>query len=225
MKLNRGALLLLLIIGCASCTPFGTTDQETLSVTKTPRIVFPTGQSAPAATATAAVADPAHVVQKTITSISTPLVSGQFQSYIGLVIPPLPEGLILEGSTMIPGVDDHGLDLIKMDENSWTLWFTKISGSTEKVLDVLAVPELEKDEIILTNYCQLNGSDDAEIIAIGQLDQAAYTARFITNEKIRLAWRANGLAGMFEPIQTVKGIECSAEGGFDPQGVIQKYNR
>jgi hypothetical protein len=200
-------------------------------VTKAPSIVHTTVQIIPSTTATeirpaittVAVAIPTSAVQKTSGLISTPFVSEQFQSYIGLVIPPLPEGLMVEGSTMI--LNDRVLNLIKMDENSWMLWFTKLNGSTEKVLDVLVVPELKKDEVILTNYCQLNGNDDPEIIAIGQLDQVSYTARFITNEKIRMAWRANSLSGMFEPIKTLGGIECSAEGGFDPNEVIINYVR
>mgnify|MGYP000940661611 CR=1 FL=1 len=218
---NKPIIFFLFLMFVASCSRIDATDSGNFSYSKTPYTIdSPTIQTQSPITADKETTTEASPPVVSVTS--TPLDSENNQSYIGLRIPPIPKGLELIASTMIMDGNDYILNLMKTDKNSLMIWLTENRGASEKVLAILPLPKLEKDEIIATNYCQINGREDPEVIAVGLLDESAYEKRFLENKKIRMAWRANRLTRLFEPINSLEGIECSAEWGFDPDGLINK---
>lgn len=233
MKSLRYLYLLLLIFASVSCTSTVTNHTGSISATQTAYNSSPTveitslsipGEKTPIIQPSPSVISTSTPIQKVNTSNATPIAPGKYSFYMGIKVPPLPEGLAIEGSTLISD-GDYGLDLVKADDNTFMIWFTKLYGPTQQVLDVLVLPDLKKDEVITTNYCRINGQEDAEVITIGLLDREAYKTRFLTSEKIQKAWRANRNLEVFEIIQPLGGIECPADGGFDPNRVIGQYSR
>ena len=218
---NKPIIFFLFLMFVTSCSRIDATDSGNFSASKTPYTIdSPTIQTqSPIATdkKTTTEASPPVVLMT-----STPLDSENNQSYIGLRFPPIPKGLELLASGMFEDGDDYALNIMKTDKNSLMIWLTENRGGFQKVLAILPLPKLEKDEIIAAYYCQINGREDPEVIAVGLLDESAYKKRFLENKKIRMAWRANRLTRLFEPINSLEGIECSAEGGFDPNGLINR---
>ncbi len=127
------------------------------------------------------------------------------------------------GGFGIKGYDNPRFAISHVRMNGlYTLWFEMFLYSDQKgksyweVLDILLLPELRKDEVYLHDGCLLNGEYDGEIIVIALLDREAFLRRYITNEKIRMAWRANRAKQAFEVIST-DGIECYADTAFTDQ--------
>jgi len=141
-----------------------------------------------------------------------------YRSFIGLHVPPFPDKNQEKGSTLIDTVTNYGLHLVLSEDEVFMIWFTK----SNRVLDILPLPHLGKMDIITTNYCSIDAQEDPEIFTLSTFDQEALRTRFFTNSKIRQAWRANRSSGEIKPIST-KGIECSAEGGFDPNGITSQH--
>jgi hypothetical protein len=88
------------------------------------------------------------------------------------------------------------------------LWFERFlkndqSGITLKVIDAVDIPRLKRTETLLggSRGCQLNGRDNAELIAI----VPSGTTEFIT--QIRHVWRANRKTQKIEKISP-RGIRC-----------------
>ena len=156
------------------------------------------------------------------------LVPVEFRHYIGLIVPPYPEEVLHGGGGKMGGYSSTGYDNpsfgfahVRIDE-FYTLWFEMFSYRDQKkrayweVLDILILPELRRDEVYNHDGCLLNGEYDGEILVIGLLDQEAFRTRYITNDKVRMAWRANREKQVFELIST-EGIECHAEMAFTDQ--------
>jgi len=218
---NKPIIFFLFLMFVTSCSRIDATDSGNFSASKTPYTIdSPTIQTqSPIATDKKTTTEASPPV---VSMTSTPFDSENNQSYIGLRFPPIPKGLELLASEMFEDGDDYALNIMKTDKNSLMIWLTENRGGFQKVLAILPLPKLEKDEIIAAYYCQINGREDPEVIAVGLLDESAYEKRFLENKKIRMAWRANRLTRLFEPINSLEGIECSAEGGFDPNGLINK---
>jgi hypothetical protein len=169
---------------------------------------------------------PAPIVIETSTEIAQtqPPQHGpvDYRAYIGTIIPPMPSCCFLEGGGFIEGQESLAIDFIS-DKDTQMVWITQIThGSDEKVLDILILPKLNEAEIFSANYCRRSGKDDPYLFTISALDRAAVMTRFITNEKIRKAWRIDPTSGWISEVSTAR-IECSAEGGFDPNNVIYQF--
>lgn len=153
------------------------------------------------------------------------LVPEEYSHYIGLIVPPYPEEVLHRGGGMMGGFGIRGYDNpyfgfghIRIEEY-YTMWFEMFSYRDQKgkayweVLDILILPELRKDEVYLYDGCFLNGEYDGEILVIALVDREAFLRRYVTNEKVRMAWRANRAKQAYEVIST-EGIECSGEAGM-----------
>lgn len=218
---NKPIIFFLFLMFVTSCSRIDATDSGNFSASKTPYTIdSPTIQTQ--SPITADIKTTTEASPPVVSMTSTPLDSENNQSYIGLRFPPIPKGLELLASGMFEDGDDYALNIMKTDKNSLMIWLTENRGGFQKVLAILPLPKLEKDEIIAAYYCQINGREDPEVIVVGLLDESAYEKRFLENNKIRMAWRANRLTRLFEPINSLEGIECSAEGGFDPDGLINR---
>jgi hypothetical protein len=153
------------------------------------------------------------------------LVPEEYSHYIGLIVPPYPEE-VLHGGGRVMGVfsstgydnPKFGIGHVRMND-LYTLWFEMFRYRDSKgkayweVLDILILPELRKDEVYIHDGCLLNGEYDGEILVIALLDRNAFYKRYVTNEKVRMAWRANRAKQAYEVIST-EGIECYADMAF-----------
>jgi len=134
------------------------------------------------------------------TAESAPKVNGQ---YIGLVYPPLPEGLSPGFSMIIQGSDDNGLSFISGGAGKM-LWLVKVSRYESndspiwEVADVLDLSKIESGSVLIPDGCSLNGSIDNEIIVVAK------------NGIVLLAWRADTTSDRFEVLAT-KGITCDSD--------------
>ena len=143
------------------------------------------------------------------------LVPEKFSKYIGLNYPPLPDGISQNFGLVIWNSNDYGLSLVSDGENKM-LWLNKLtrhdsSGKAYwEVKDILELPNIESDVVLIPDGCLLNGEFDYEILVIGKWDDEVFVSRYMTNDKILLAWRANTILNVFEVIST-NGIECHAD--------------
>jgi hypothetical protein len=138
--------------------------------------------------------------------------------YVGLSIPPFPNELKQKGAGIIDSIENFALYFMLYGDKNYMILFTE----KDTVIDVLNLPTLNPDNAIETNTCFLNGNQDQEIIAVSINDQEVLRTRFVPNNKIRYAWRANRIKRIIEPI-SITGIECSAEGGFDPNNITNQH--
>jgi hypothetical protein len=131
----------------------------------------------------------------------------QFRAYIGMIHPPLPEGLSEVFGMLIQDVEDHALTFV-VDGSEKMLWLSKLDhyepdGSAYwEVKDVLDLSNMEAGLVLLPDGCLLNGTLDSEILVAGK------------DGTVRLAWRANTTLDRFEVIPT-KGIECHSDKAMD----------
>lgn len=163
---------------------------------------------------------PTTTSQMTSTSTIPKMVPDELRKYIGIHYPPLPDGLAEGfGMLIVPSdIGDYSLsgvhkgDLHMLWLSKQALW--KSGGKWYQgweTLDIIFLPVLEgESEVLIPDGCKINGDLDPEIIVVAVLDEEAYNTRYVTNEKIKQAWRANRLAGAFEEIPT-DGIECYAD--------------
>jgi hypothetical protein len=133
--------------------------------------------------------------------------SEPFQNYIGMIHPPLPEGLTERFGMLIQDVEDHSLTLVS-DGASRMLWLNKLdhydaNGSAFwEVKDILDLSAVEAGLTLIPDGCFLNGALDSEIFVAGK------------DGTVRMAWRANTTLDQFEVIPT-KGIECRSDKAMD----------
>jgi len=113
---------------------------------------------------------------------------------------------------------EFGFTPVRMN-GLYTLWFEMFRYRDSKgksyweVLDILILPELRTDEVYVSSGCLLNGEYDGEILVVALLDRDAFYKRYVTNEKVRMAWRANRAKQAYEVIST-EGIECHTDDLF-----------
>lgn len=140
------------------------------------------------------------------------LVPDELRNFIGTKYPPLPEGLTQRYGLIIWGTDDFSLARIS-DGDRDMLWLSKMISSDVnghaiwEIKDILVLPNLDIEVVLVDDLCMLNGESNSEIIAIGKTDNEVYSTRHLPNEKILFAWRANTSLGVFQSIST-KGVEC-----------------
>jgi hypothetical protein len=105
--------------------------------------------------------------------------------------------------------DEYIIDHISGD-NLQMLWFCKLtSRDTEgrpflKILDILILPTIEKNEELLMGTCKYNEEMDPEIVAIVKFNESEVKSDVIK------AWRANRNSRKFEVIP-VTNITCFNE--------------
>lgn len=131
--------------------------------------------------------------------------------YIGLRHgPKLPPGLKSIGGSVVSAVDDEKEYAMSEIQRARTrmLWFDRLTHRDEKgvayweVKDVLLLPAIPKNQILVYAMCLLNDQPDGEIAAIADHQP---TEQYFT--RVRKAWRANRTTEKFEPMP-VKGIKC-----------------
>jgi hypothetical protein len=142
-------------------------------------------------------------IESTATAVLTKgLAPDKLRKYIGLHYPPLPDGLSEIFGLLISDSNDYSLTLVSDGENKM-LWLEKLthrdpSGKVYwEVKDILELPKVDGDVVLIPDGCLLNKKLDSEIFVIGN----------VTNETILFAWRANTKLGIFEII-SANGIEC-----------------
>ena len=153
------------------------------------------------------------------------LVPEEYSHYIGLIVPPYPEEVLHRGGWLMGGYTstaydnpEFGFTPVRMN-GLYTLWFEMFRYRDSKgksyweVLDILILPELRTDEVYVSSGCLLNGEYDGEILVVALLDRDAFYKRYVTNEKVRMAWRANRAKQAYEVIST-EGIECHTDDLF-----------
>jgi len=139
------------------------------------------------------------------------------QTYIGLQYPPLPESLKMGGSQVISPSSsscEWAVSIVE-DDDKFMLWLDKLlyrdqNGKPHlKVSDTVVIPVLEEDQEIIVSGCFLNGTLNAEIITLVNIDTQNEYNRWLSNEYIVQTWRANQNTGKLENISTAN-IECNA---------------
>lgn len=156
----------------------------------------------------------------TPTSTIPKMVPDELQKYIGIHYPPLPDGLVEGfGMLIVPSdIGDYSLSGVHKGDLHM-LWLSKEAHWKSdgkwyqgwETLDILLLPVLEgENDVLIPDGCKIEGELDPEIIVVAVLDEDAYNTRYVTNEKIKRAWRANRVAGAFEEMPT-SGIECYAD--------------
>jgi hypothetical protein len=158
-------------------------------------------------------------VSPTIASFTAEgLGSNESKKYVGLKYPPLPQEVSERNAVVIHGSDLYALSLVEATKQKM-LWLSKMThrNSAGKaqwiVTDTLLTPSLDENEMFYLNGCLLNKVFAYEIIAAGTWDHDVEVSRYVTNDKIFRAWRADLTSGLFEEIST-DGAECVAEFQF-----------
>ena len=147
-------------------------------------------------------ASPTGIESTATVVLAKGLAPDKLRKYIGLHYPPLPDGLSQIFGLLIWDSNEYSLTLVSDGENKM-LWLGKLThqdSSSEaywEVKDILELPKLDGDVVLIPDGCLLNKKLDSEIFVIGN----------VTNEKILFAWRANTKLGIFEII-SANGIEC-----------------
>jgi hypothetical protein len=160
-----------------------------------------------------------------ITSVLTPCSVGQRASsaqtsaekYVGTRIgKSLPAGLKSKDHFLISsksGVDipmDFGIRSV-YKARLRMLWFERVTQRDAKsvlqwkVLDVLALPPIRKNQILAHSICFIGDEFEPEVLGIFDYQDKQYFTR------VRRAWRANRLSEKFEEIPA-KNIKCENEG-------------
>jgi hypothetical protein len=230
MKKNSSILLLLMIAiilsGCASTTGIaGVTPSPSVTIpltsTPTPSKKTYTAEATPVEMN--AVTVPTPVETSTISLTPYPkLAAIELQEYIGLIVPPYPEELQTHSGGFLGFIPDgtpvenfYSYTYIKLGSD-YFLFFKRAVERDEKgrfiwkILDVLLLPSRNKGQVIISQGCMLYGENDDEITVVGLMDEEAFIKRYLTNEKIRFAWRADRQNEVFVKIIN-DGIECKAD--------------
>jgi hypothetical protein len=142
------------------------------------------------------------------------MVPEEYRDYIGIIYPPPPSNLS-EGFGMVidPAHSPEWSLQVMRDGNVSMLWLSKLAyrdlkgGAHWQVSDILVLPKLREDEVLIPSGCKVGNTLDVEIVVIALLDQDAYVSRYVVNAKVKMAWRANQTTGAFESMMT-NGIEC-----------------
>ena len=144
--------------------------------------------------------------------------SNESKKYVGLKYPPLPQELSEGFAVVIHDSGGYSLSLVE-EKDKRMLWLSKLThrDAAGKALwivkDTLTAPDLAEDEMFYANGCLLNEVFDYEIIAAGKWDEDVQRFRYVPNNKVFQAWRADFVTGLFEEIET-DGVECVAEFQF-----------
>ena len=184
----------------SSCGYFGENLQVAATITNTP------------STTSISTAETVHIENTERAPSINGLVPDDLKIFIGTKYPPLPEGFTQRYGLVIWDSDDFSLDRIS-DGDRDMLWLSKlisrdINGhAILELKDILVLPNLDIEVVLVDDLCMLNGYPNSEIIAIGKTDKEVYSTRQLPNEKILFAWRANTSLGIFQSIPT-KGVEC-----------------
>ena len=198
-------VIVLLISSCGqSATPPTNTPEFTITVTENA-----THTPAPTIVSTQAQVEITPAVVS-----PTGLVPEELSKYVGLKYPPLPDELA-EGFGSLVWDSDYSVTIISDNQNTM-LWLSQLthydkSGKPfREVKDIIKLPKSESNVVFIPNGCLLNEELDNEILAIGKWDDEVFVSRFIPNEKIQAAWRANIAMGIFE-VMSLEGIDCHAD--------------
>jgi uncharacterized protein YceK len=230
MKKNNSILLLLTIAiilsGCSSTTGIASV---TPSPSATKRL---TSTTKPIHKPNTAEATPVDITETNVPiSVETTIISPtpypklaplNLQDYIGLIVPPYPEELQTYSGGFLGFIPDgtpvdniYGYTYIKVG-SEYFLFFERVVERDEKgsfiwkILDGLLLPSPSKGQVIISQGCMLYGENDDEITVVGLMDEEAFIKRYLTNEKIRFAWRADRQKEVFIMLDT-EGIECKAD--------------
>lgn len=132
--------------------------------------------------------------------------------YVGLRTPPLPEGLEQVGGALLElGVDTvFAISHVQRDTLEM-LWLERELGqegaeSRFQVEDVLRLPPIGPEGVLVYAVCRLNERPDPEIVAIVSADDEA---EILT--QVHAAWRADRQQRRFVELP-VTGIDCVNEG-------------
>ena len=186
------------------------TDTPKLSITVTKIMTNP---SVPVATSS-----PTELITTPTAVSATGLAPDELSKYVGLTYPPLPDGLS-EGFGSVIGDSDFALSIASDNENKM-LWLSRLthhdaSGKAFwKIKDIIKLPKLEGDVVLIPDGYLLNGNPDDKVIAIGEWDDEVFASRYMANEKILVAWKTNTDLGIFEELST-NGIECHADNAVE----------
>ena len=144
----------------------------------------------------------------------TGLAPDALSKYVGLNYPPLPDELA-EGFGSMVWDSDYSITIVSENQDIM-LWLSKLTHYDKSgkpfwvVKDIIKLPKYESDVVFIPNGCLLNDELDNEILAIGKWDDEVFVSRFVPNEKIKSAWKANIAIGVFEEM-SLEGIECHAD--------------
>ena len=142
-------------------------------------------------------------------------VAADVAKYIGLRHgPSLPSGLKTIGGTLVSEVDDkkeYALSEVHKGRIKM-LWFDRLTHRDDsgipywELKDVLGLPPITKNQILVYCTCFLANQPDKEIVAV-----VTYKAEVQYFTRVHKAWRANRDTEKFEAMP-VKGIKCENDG-------------
>jgi len=188
MNLKRCILLITTTLLLVSCSPLKLTTERVI----------------PKATSTA-------LPNSTITPMGP-------YGYIGLEYPPLPSSITEDRITGMMiwspiSSQDWAIEAVT-DENHLMLWLSKTlfhDGNAHfQVSDIVELSSTARDQDIVVSACTLNDVYDSEIVALVKFDEEHPPSRYLSNDYVVIAWRANLTIGKFQQMATT-GIECSGE--------------
>lgn len=146
----------------------------------------------------------------------TKMVPEEYKQYIGITIPPYPDGWdegwtwLLYTSEDEKAMGDWMVERLYNTGNQEIILFSRISGYSEGhairvVYDILTIPLLKPKEKIISSWCTVNGKVDHEIMILYQ-SKEVQLGPILDNDQILRAWRANRNKGVFEEISK-EGLE------------------
>jgi len=203
MKRNMVIILAIVLLFVGGCT-YSATSNKNVNATSTDDLQQ-------------GITSPSSTTYEVIPSKSTQEVN--YEVYIDQELFPLPKGMKYIGGYLIVQNPNFRIDLI-LHNGVYTIWFSE--GKVVK--DIQVLPELEEDEVIPGEYCQVEGKIDPFVFAIAKLNQETFEKRIIENSQIQHAWRADPVLGKVNETSLL-GLECSGEGGFDPNNIIYKFSQ
>jgi hypothetical protein len=130
------------------------------------------------------------------------------QNYVGVIYPPFPDSVVLQGSSSIyPSEYNFKWSVSRIADDRYNmLWLSQVvSHDTNgipkhKVSDVIVLPSEEEKRVVAISTCFLSGVIDPEIVALAKWDDEVRITRFLPNKNILFDWRANQATGKFEEL-------------------------
>jgi hypothetical protein len=158
---------------------------------------------------------PSVVAQQASSSSTKVAAAADMTKYIGLRHgSSLPDNLKDIGGALVSEVGDskeYGIGEIHKGKVKM-LWFERLTHRDDagvpfwEVEDILVLPPVRKNQIVVYSTCFLSNKPDREVVAIADYQP---DVEFFT--RVRRAWRANRKTAKFEEI-SFKGIKCTNEG-------------
>jgi hypothetical protein len=124
-----------------------------------------------------------------------------------------PEDMKFLLGSVIRGPGEYSVHEVISGQTLHMFWLEKLVCRNNQgkdfyeIVDVITLPPLAKNEMVVASYCSVGGQMDPEIIGLGE-----YECGNLQLSTINKAWRINRQEGKFEPLST-ENISCDIELG------------